>query len=275
MSKEGARLLDQADWIIESTALLPGTESVAFRTLTISLDEALQQQASQLVASPDVASSVAEFFQDAVDVDLDIHAAIIMAPSDGSDEVSGFEDLIRRYLEVAGLRSDDLDLVGVIEELRIPDFASQPRTNQPLGKWVKAAREGGEVIFAVGTLAGAAHVAAGAGAVLAVVAPPAGAAVLLGSVAVGGGIYAGGRVKQMYRKRVARRKAEKEAKARQAAERQRAEDEARRRQQAQQEEQKRAHDATLRRQAELREHAPHPHLTPSPEGDEGTRGEKK
>jgi hypothetical protein len=212
-------LLDLSDWIVESTALLPFPDQVALTCVSFTLNSELKAQAQHLTDDHDPAA-VTAFLQAAVDLDLEIQ---LVASVEGGDSwPDNFGRLAGTYQEVSGLYLEDFDLGEVFGELPVPIFGSKWGKAGTIFTWGSGISS---VVGAIGALPGLGHT----GVVLALVAPQAGAVILVGTAVVAGGAAVTGYIRR-HRREKAQRGAAAAAEARliaeEEAERQRQEAEA-------------------------------------------------
>lgn len=254
MSTDSRALLDDSEWLVESTALLPTDEPTALSSVSFTLSPELQARADALaLAGTNITSELTTFFSEAVDLDVDVigDSIEVLGPDDWSGDL--FRTVVGRFGELADLHIDGYELADVIGELRLPVFASQPKETLPLVEaWGSRA---GAVLTAAATVAPI--VGGHAGAVLLMVAPPLGAAVVIGTYSTMGIIAGISYLRRRHRENQARREA-----AEKARQEQQARDKAARK--AQQEE---SHRKTMEKQQKLKALAkahPRPSIRPGP-----------
>jgi ribosomal protein L12E/L44/L45/RPP1/RPP2 len=255
----GNALLDQSDWIVESTAVVPGGAGLIVRALTFSLDAEEAERARALVTGQVNIKTVGAFVGDVLGVEGELYAPVRFTRDDWH---AADANLLRPLLVSYG---DTVDHVGseeiadLLEELRLPVFASQPERGQKI-KDIGQSVQG--VIGAVGTVG---HVIGGhVGPVLVLISEIGISVVAVGTTALIAGLDVWDRLKR-------RRAENKAAKAAAAAAREREERE--RRERKDEEETRREveqalrdqHDRVAAKQARLKLRAPKIKLEKGPE----------
>lgn len=210
MTTEGQALLDNAEWMVQSTALLPTDEPTTLSSLAFALSPELQAKAYALVnQGADISSELAEFFSEALDLDVDVFGdsvAVLGSDDDWAGENGLLRSVVGRYGELAGLRIDSYDLADVIGEFLLPVFASQAKDYLSIEQWGTRA---GLVVTAV---AGVAPIVGGHAAVLlALIAPPLGTAVIIGTYGAIGAVAGIGYLKRRHREKRAKKLADEAA----------------------------------------------------------------
>lgn len=209
MSDVGNALLDQSDWIVESTAVVPGGAGLIVRALTFSLDADEASRAQALVTGQVNIEAVGALLADVLGVEGELYEPVRFTRDDWqAADANPLRPLLAGY---AGLVEDVVDseeVVGLLEELRLPVFASQPeayRKIKDIGQDVQG------IIGAVGTFG---QVIGGhAGAVLVLISEIGVSVVAVGTIVLVAGLRAWDRLKR-------RRVEKKAAKAAAAAARQ-------------------------------------------------------
>lgn len=256
MGEHGQRLLDDSDWIVQSTALLATDDSEALSSVSFGLSPELRDRAASLSGlGDDISSGLEALLVEAVDLDVEIDrdSVFVLGPDSWAGSDSDFRRIVARFSETSQLRIEDYDLADVLEELQIPVFESQSKSNKALKDWGPWA---GEVIIGIGHVAP--YVLHGhAAAVLVVVAPPIGGAVIVGSALGLGGVTIAGYLKKRSREKKARKAVEEQARRDAAAADQEARERAERETEAAREEKvRRQHEVAEEKQKFLKKKIP-------------------
>jgi len=148
MGDIGNALLHQSDWIVESTAVVPGGAGLIVRALTFSLDAEEARRARALVTGQVNIETVGAFVGDVLDVEGKLYAPLRFTREDWQAvDANPLRPLLVSYGDTVD-QVESEEVADLLEELRLPVFASQPERNQKV-KDIGQSVQG--VIGAVGT----------------------------------------------------------------------------------------------------------------------------
>src|SRR5882762_7469484 len=117
MSDAGNALLDQSEWIVESTAVVPGGAGLIVRALTFSLDEDEAPRARDLVTGQVNIEAVGAFLADVLGVEGELYEPVRFTRDDWqAADANPLRPLLVGYADLIE-DVDSEEVAGLLEEL--------------------------------------------------------------------------------------------------------------------------------------------------------------